>query len=243
MHHKFVVRDDEAVWTGSANWTSDSWSLQENVILTARSPALARAYSRHFGELWRRGRIEDTGEFDTSVVGVGGARVRPWFCPGRGPELARHIARRIDRARRRVRIASPVLTSTPILGELAEVLEEERVDATGLVDVTQTRQAMEQWRDDPRSRWKAPLLEEVLSGLAFTGKRSRPWDPDEPNDVMHAKVAVIDDVVFAGSYNLSRSGELNAEDVLEIEDAALADRLAGWIDELRARYRETFMRP
>ena len=53
---------------------------------------------------------------------------------------------------------------------------------------------------------------------------------------MHAKVTVADDVVFTGSYNLSRSGEQNAENVLEIEDAALAERLAGFVDEVRARY-------
>ena len=42
---------------------------------------------------------------------------------------------------------------------------------------------------------------------------------------MHAKVTVCDDTVFVGSFNLSRSGEKNAENVLEIEDAALADQL------------------
>jgi phosphatidylserine/phosphatidylglycerophosphate/cardiolipin synthase-like enzyme len=53
---------------------------------------------------------------------------------------------------------------------------------------------------------------------------------------MHAKVIVADDVVFLGSFNLSRSGEMNAENVLEVTDPALADRLAAWIDGLRARY-------
>ena len=53
---------------------------------------------------------------------------------------------------------------------------------------------------------------------------------------MHAKVSVIDDVVFVGSYNLSRSGEDNAENVLEIEDRVLADRVAAWIDAVRERY-------
>ena len=37
---------------------------------------------------------------------------------------------------------------------------------------------------------------------------------------MHAKVTVADDVVFVGSFNLSRSGERNAENVLELADAA-----------------------
>ena len=53
---------------------------------------------------------------------------------------------------------------------------------------------------------------------------------------MHAKVTVADDVVFCGSFNLSRSGERNAENMIEIEDAALADQLAAYIDAVRARY-------
>jgi phosphatidylserine/phosphatidylglycerophosphate/cardiolipin synthase-like enzyme len=47
---------------------------------------------------------------------------------------------------------------------------------------------------------------------------------------------VADDTVFAGSFNLSRSGEMNAENVLEIHDAELADQLAAFIDEIRERY-------
>ena len=39
-----------------------------------------------------------------------------------------------------------------------------------------------------------------------------------------------------GSFNLSRSGERNAEDVLEIHDAAIADRLATFVDQIRGRY-------
>jgi phosphatidylserine/phosphatidylglycerophosphate/cardiolipin synthase-like enzyme len=43
---------------------------------------------------------------------------------------------------------------------------------------------------------------------------------------MHAKATVADDLVFAGSFNLSHPGELNAENVLEIADAGLAEQLA-----------------
>jgi phosphatidylserine/phosphatidylglycerophosphate/cardiolipin synthase-like enzyme len=53
---------------------------------------------------------------------------------------------------------------------------------------------------------------------------------------MHAKLTVADDTVFAGSFNLSRSGELNAENVLEVTDAELAERLATYVDEVRGRY-------
>ena len=53
---------------------------------------------------------------------------------------------------------------------------------------------------------------------------------------MRVRIMFNDDTVFLGSFNLSRSDETNAENVLEIADAALAERLAGWIDELRERY-------
>jgi phosphatidylserine/phosphatidylglycerophosphate/cardiolipin synthase-like enzyme len=53
---------------------------------------------------------------------------------------------------------------------------------------------------------------------------------------MHAKLTVADDVVFTGSFNLSRSGEENAENMVEIVDAALADRLAAYVDDVRGRY-------
>ena len=53
---------------------------------------------------------------------------------------------------------------------------------------------------------------------------------------MHAKLVVADDVVFTGSFNLSHSGEKNAENVLEIRDAGLAGSLSAYVDEVCARY-------
>jgi phosphatidylserine/phosphatidylglycerophosphate/cardiolipin synthase-like enzyme len=230
MHHKYVVRDGEAVWTGSMNWTLDSWTRQENVIVTVAAPAIAAAYTRDFGQLWDKGRVGVSGNFDSAPHDG----VRPWFTPGRGRALSHRIAQCIGAARRRVRIASPLLTAGPILGSLNEVIGEGRVDVAGVCDATQVRQVFGQWAQNPRSRWKAPLLERALT--VFSGKRSTPYAPDALHDYMHAKVTVADDTVFAGSFNLSRSGEMNAENVLEIADAALAERLAAWIDDLRVRY-------
>ena len=230
MHHKYVVRDRAALWSGSMNWTLDSFTRQENAIVTVESPALAAAFTRNFEQLWERERIGESGNFDSATADG----IRPWFCPGRGPELSHRIAKRIGAARRRVRIATPLLTAGPILGTLAEVIEERRVDVAGVCDATQVAQVFRQWEENPRSRWKGPLLERCL--VAFHGKRSTPYAPGAVHDYMHAKVTVADDAVFVGSFNLSRSGEENAENVLEIADAGLADRLAAWIDELRARY-------
>ena len=236
MHHKYVVRDGESVWTGSANWTTDSWTIQENVILTAASPQLAAEFTQNFDELWRTNDVSDSGRRDPRRLELDGHAARAWFTPGHGEELSQRIAAAIGTARRRVRIASPVITAGPVLGTLAEVAAEARVDVRGVVDRTQMEGVVYQWRTNGRSAWKIPILASVLSHADFRGKPSVAWTPESIHDFMHAKVTVCDDTLFAGSFNLSRSGEQNAENVLELHDPELAERLAAFIDEVRGRY-------
>jgi phosphatidylserine/phosphatidylglycerophosphate/cardiolipin synthase-like enzyme len=236
MHHKYVVRDGESVWTGSTNWTTDSWTLQENVIVVAHSPQLADEFGQNFEELWRERDVSRSGHEDPRTLSLDGRAVRAWFTPGHGEELSHRIAHAIGRARERVRIASPVLTAGPVIGTLAEVAAEAKVDLRGVVDRTQLEQVFQQWRDNGRSAWKIPILASVLEHADFRGKPSTRYTPDSVHDFMHAKVTVADDWVFAGSFNLSRSGERNAENVLEVQDPELADRLAAYIDEVRTRY-------
>ena len=236
MHHKFAVRDGEAVLTGSTNWTDDSWSRQENVIVTVESREIAYAYELEFGQLWETGLVEKSGAVDPRPESVDGMRVRPWFCPEHGEALSHRVAKHVGKARERVRIASPVLTSGPILATLVEVVSEARCDVAGVIDDTQVDQVFRQWRANGVSEWKVPLLRRILEGAPFSGKVSTPWEPDTVNDFMHAKVVVADDTSFIGSFNFSRSGERNAENVLEIRDRAIADRLSAFVDEIRARY-------
>ena len=232
MHHKYVVRDAASVWTGSTNWTGDSWTREENVIVTVDSPAVAARYREDFEQLWTTRDVARSGKIDTAPVD--GMRV--WFCPGRGEKVAHRIAKAIGSAQRRVRIASPVISSAPILGTLAQAASDGKVDLAGVVDATQIAEVLGQWHENGNAEWKAPLLRTTLTRAPFSGKVTTPYAPGSVHDYMHAKVTVADDTVFVGSFNLSHSGELNAENVLERTDAALADRLAGFVDEVRKRY-------
>jgi phosphatidylserine/phosphatidylglycerophosphate/cardiolipin synthase-like enzyme len=233
MHHKYVIRDAAAVWTGSTNWTADSWTLEENVVVTVDSAAVAARYGSDFEQLWTTRQVARSGRVDTAATDG----IRAWFCPGRGDKLAHRIAKAIGSAQRRVRIASPVISSAPILATLAQVASDGKVDLAGVVDATQIAEVLEQWHENGNAEWKAPLLRTTLTRAAFTGKVSTPYAPGSVHDYMHAKVTVADDRIFAGSFNLSHSGELNAENVLELEDPQLADRLAAFVDEVRNQYR------
>jgi phosphatidylserine/phosphatidylglycerophosphate/cardiolipin synthase-like enzyme len=234
MHHKFVVRDGESVWTGSLNWTDDSFSRQENVLVTVDSPELAEAFTIDFEELWKDGDVERSGFAEPRPVEVDGVRVRAWFTPGFADALTHRIAKKIGHAKR-VRICSPVITSAPVLATLAQAIADGKADIAGCVDATETAEVLRQWRAEGNVTWKIPLLQQVLAG-SFSGKNSTPWAPGSLHDFMHAKVVVTDDVVFVGSFNLSHSGEKNAENVLEIADPGLAQRLSAFVDEVRRRY-------
>src|SRR5215217_7019851 len=196
------------------------------------APPVAAAFSKDFEQLWTRDDVESTG----LVAPAWHGGIRAWFTPGHGEDLSHRIAKRISRARRRVRVCSPVITTAPVLATLAQAVAEGRLDLGGCVDRTQVQGVVHQWRLNGNVSWKLPLLERVMAG-PFTGKVSTPWRAEgSVHDFMHAKITVADDTVFVGSFNLSRSGEQNAENVLEIEDGQLADELAGYIDGVRARY-------
>jgi phosphatidylserine/phosphatidylglycerophosphate/cardiolipin synthase-like enzyme len=232
MHHKYVIRDGASVWTGSTNWTADSWTREENVVVTVDSQALAARYLEDFEQLWAKRDVQKSGRVDTNPVDG----IRAWFCPGRGEKLAHRIAKAIGTAQRRIRIASPVISSGPVLGTLAQVASDGKVDLAGIVDLTQIQEVLRQWHDNGNAMWKEPLLRASLTRAPFSGKHSTPYRPGSVHDYMHAKVTIADDTVFVGSFNLSHSGELNAENVLELSDPALATQLAAFVDAIRAKY-------
>jgi phosphatidylserine/phosphatidylglycerophosphate/cardiolipin synthase-like enzyme len=236
MHHKYVLRDGTSLWTGSTNWTDDSWSREENVILTLDSADLVALYAQDFEQLWTTGDVAKSGRVEPDPVRVDGFKTRAWFSPGFGEELAQRISHALHRAKTRIRIASPVITSGPVLGTLAEIASDGKVDLAGVVDVTQIEEVLRQWEANGNVGWKEPALRRALLGAPFSGKRSTPYAPGSVHDYMHAKVVVADDLVFCGSYNLSHSGERNAENVVEVEDEALANQVAAYVDAVRARY-------
>ncbi len=236
MHHKYVVRDRETVLTGSANWTDDSWERQENALVTVRSPDLAARFLEDFEQLWTTGSVEASGKVPSDPIRVGDATVRPWFSPGGGEAMSHRIARALASASRRIRILSPLVTEGAILGSLAQVVSDGKVDVAGAVDLTQVQRVIEQWRENGNASWKVPMLQRALTTAPFSGKPSTPWSETSLHDFMHAKLTVTDDTVFVGSYNLSHSGERNAENMLEIEEPGLAERAAGFVDAVRGRY-------
>jgi phosphatidylserine/phosphatidylglycerophosphate/cardiolipin synthase-like enzyme len=221
--------------------TNDAFTLMENNVVTIDSPTLAASYAANFEQLWEKENFENTGKIQTEPVALtfGGhpATARVMFSPGCGLEIDTEIARRVRAAQRRVRICSLLINSGTLIGELLNLLRAGRVQVDGVYDRTQMAEVYTQWQEVPSNHWKIPALQEIAARAHLAGKNSTPYSPTSRHDFMHNKVLVIDDTVITGSYNFSRSAQFNAENILFIESAALAETYSRYIDHLIAKYR------
>ena len=241
MHNKFIVRDGSAVWTGSLNMTDQAFTLMENNVVIIESSSLAASYLHDFEELWEKQNFENTGAIATVAVPLTfagkPATARVMFSPGCGLEIDTEIARRLHAAQRRVRICSLLLNSGTLISALTDLLAAGRVAISGIYDRTQMADVFRQWQGVPSNHWKIPALEDIIARAKLAGKNSTPYSPTGRHDFMHNKILVIDDTVITGSYNFSRSAQFNAENILFLESAALAEIYSAYIDRVVAKYR------
>jgi phosphatidylserine/phosphatidylglycerophosphate/cardiolipin synthase-like enzyme len=225
------------VFTGSSNYTNDSWGLQENNLLCLRSQQLASYYARDFNDLWSRGAIVDsTGSRDMGTVRVNDVAVTIAFTPSESPAVVKEIVGAITGTRRRLYVASVVLSSGPILAALSEGIDR-GLPLAGLYDGPQMDQVERQWNAAHVGADKVNTWEKVAGRL--TRKNSIPYDrykPNQPHNFMHNKLVIADDVVVTGSFNLSNHAMGNAENVLLIRDEALAKEYEEYIQRLMAAY-------
>jgi phosphatidylserine/phosphatidylglycerophosphate/cardiolipin synthase-like enzyme len=241
MHNKYILRDAAsdaaAIFTGSTNYSNDSWGLQDNNLICLRSRPLASYYVEDFNEIWVRGKIVDTtGHRDRGTVRLNGVPVTVTFTPGDSPAVLQETVGAIAAARSRLCVASPVLSSGPILAALSEAIDR-GMPLAGIYDGPQMDQVERQWKAAHVGADKVNTWHKVARHLAR--KNSIPFDPQhrsKPHNFMHNKLVVADQIVVTGSFNLSNHALGNAENVLLIRDQAAADLYASYIQRLVATY-------
>ena len=241
MHSKYLIRDgnadEAAVFLGSANYTNDSWGLQENNLLQLRSRPLASYFSKNFTGLFTTGKIaERPAVRDVDVVRVADVPVTVAFAPEQSPAIIKEIVGAIAAARQRLLVASVVLSSGPILAALSEAVDR-GISCAGIYDGPQMDQVRRQWQAAPVGADKINTWDKVAGHLVR--KNSLPYDrnkPHQPHNFMHNKLVIADDVVVTGSFNLSNHAMGNAENVLLIHDAEIASKYEVYVRQLMAKY-------
>src|SRR5205814_7787539 len=126
-------------------------------------------------------------------------------------------------------ICSLLTNSGTLIGELGNLRRAGRATVDGIYARTQMAEVYVQWQEVPSNRWKIGALQEIVARAGLVGKNSAPYTPTGVHDFMHNKVLLIDDTVITGSYNFSRSAQFNAENILFIESAALAETYSVYV--------------
>lgn len=240
MHHKYLIRDNSHVWTGSINITDDSMTRQENLAVFLLSQPLATLFTRDFEQLWDTGRLDPSNALQTDpdrlLFDGEPALTDVDFSPGQGEQINQWVASRVLRAQRRIVFCSMLFTSSKLLNALTTQLDRGTVTFSGIFDATQMDGVLGQWRERSDLAWKHEAVERVVAEGGLIGKQSEPYRPGHSHNFMHNKTLIIDDTVLTGSYNLSHAAQGNAENMLAIHSPALAERIVAYVNHLQQRF-------
>ncbi|MCS6797068.1 MAG: phosphatidylserine/phosphatidylglycerophosphate/cardiolipin synthase family protein [Myxococcota bacterium] len=211
MHHKWVIEDDERVWVASGNFSNRSFCTDHNDAIVIDRGPIVDAYEAQFARMFRDGQFGPTPPAEPVADGPFRVHFGPQSPIDEPPAWFRQMIERIGAARTSVDAMINAFTRTEVSDALiAAHMRGVRVRV--VVSSMYVREAAVQ----------ALIASGVPVRLA----------------TMHSKVLVVDEAfVVAGSANWSMSAWRNNENVLFIEDAALARRYAARAAEVFASAR------
>jgi phosphatidylserine/phosphatidylglycerophosphate/cardiolipin synthase-like enzyme len=244
MHSKYMIRDglnpDASLWMGSANFTSDAWSYQDNNVVIISSQDLCGFYATDFAELWSSARIAGSGKNDRGNVTVDGDAITVDFSPGDGAKIEQAIAELIKGAQATISIASMVISSGAIMSELIAA-QARGVTIRGVIDGPEMANVIGDFNraiakgGGEKSQAKLDQWKQLQP--LFHAKQSEPYSAKTIHNFMHNKAIVVDrSTLLTGSFNFSSNATHNAENVLTIADASIASAFDDYIDTLIATY-------
>lgn len=159
------------------------------------------------------------------------------FSPGQGEAINALIANRVASAQRRLVICSMFFTSSRLLRALSDHVSRGVIEISGVYDGTRMSGVLDQWRGRADLAWKISAVEDTIRSGTLVGKRSTPYRPGASRTFLRVKTSVIDDTVLTGSHNFSFAAQANAENVLAISSAELAQQTVAYAYRLANRYR------
>lgn len=203
MHNKFIILDDQIVWTGSTNLTGNDVYRNNNNMLRFAVPPITENYRRRFEHLFA-GRTGNDAPHDTPNPRVSlssGVILENYFSPDGGADKA--IEARLRNARQKIRVLAFSFTSD----DQADLLIAAHNAGLQVQGVFERRNAEGSGAEFPRL--KRSQLDVWLDGNCY---------------IQHHKVYIIDDrTVIFGSYNFTSNAETdNDENLLIVDDPTLA---------------------
>lgn len=203
MHHKFMVIDNKAVWSGATNPTKRGMFEHNSNSIYIQSTELAKNFADEFTKMFANhdfGELRSKNPIAYPVVKVGDATIKTYFSPMGGTKDA--IIAEINKATKSIKFDAFSYTSKEIVDAMIQ-------------------------------RKKAGVVLEGIYDQCLNGKystygtllRTGAFVKTDGNQaLMHSKTIIIDDItVINGSFNFSKNAEANNnEDELIITSATLA---------------------
>ena len=205
MHDKFIVVDRSDVWMGSMNFTYSGTYEDNNQLIHIRSAEMAENYTKEFEEMF----VDD--KFGPQVVPetpnpeiiIDDTLIESYFSPDDG--VAGRIFEILDEAEESIYFMAFSFT-TDAFGEAIREQAENNLTVAGVMEAEQVRSNIGTEYDF----FKQAGLDVFLDGN---------------EGQMHHKTMVVDEkIIITGSYNFSRSAEINNdENVIIIHNEKIAD--------------------
>jgi phosphatidylserine/phosphatidylglycerophosphate/cardiolipin synthase-like enzyme len=222
MHDKFVVIDEQVVWTGSWNLTESGTYRNNNHVARIASDLLAENYTAEFEEMFEDREFGPSSPDNTphqQVVvpdGDEGIRIENYFAPE--DQVADRLADLLGQAEDSIRFMAFSFTDD----RLGDVMMRQHEAGLTVQGVFERRNADPVYSEFGRMSDAEPRMDVRLDGNTY---------------MMHHKVIIVDDeAVVLGSFNFSEAADtMNDENVLILYDRGIA---ALFRAEFRRIYRE-----
>ena len=203
MHNKFVVVDNQAIWTGSWNFTDgDTYHLNNNAI-RMNVPELAQNYALEFEKMFveRQFGPAKPASSNDPVLKVGDVRIENYFAPE--DKVAERVSARLRLARQSIHFMAFSFTSDPI-GKAVQDAAKAGVQVSGVFETTGSETQFSEY-----GKFKKLKMDVLQDGNPY---------------LMHHKVFIIDGAtVIFGSFNFSNNADQdNDENLLIVDDPQLA---------------------
>ena len=236
FHQKFIIRDGNALLTGSTNLTDTGTSANLNHIIVINDVKIAKIYRKEFKEIQQGqfGKLNEGHDPSPEDVVVSDVPIRVLFAPDHSPET--EIMKQMLKAKKRIDFAIFTFAKSSGIDDTMIALRNAGLKIRGALDGKQANQ-----------KWAAthPIHKAGvgLFRIPTQGKLRK----------LHHKLMVIDQqVVIAGSFNYTGpANRLNDENIIILgdlestKDASIAKqkRLASYALEEIERIIQSFGQP
>lgn len=223
MHNKFIVFDNQAVWTGSMNFTDNCTSRNDNHALYISDERLAANYATKFRWMFEQRQFGNPPTKEAripypQVKLADGTVIENYFAPH--DRVAEKLIARIRQAQASIHFLVFSFTHRGI----AEAMMERARQGIEVLGVLERRQAI--------------AVHSVYATLASFGPPVQVYlDANKYN--MHHKLLILDGKIsVAGSFNWSVSADKdNDENVLIIHSRAIAEQFEAEFQRILAQAR------